>query len=169
MEIKISVPEVVSIFKEIQETPEKLFEMIRVDLRESVGRYLSEMMNVELSDFLGREPYERKDEEVNYRNGSYSRRFTLKGLGEVGVKVPRDRNGEFQSQIIPRGKQYEDAIRQDLCLMFLTGVSTRTLSMMSTRLIGRRISPMEVSNANKELVDAVENWRNRDLSKEAIK
>jgi putative transposase len=143
--------------------------MIRVDLRESVGRYLSEMMNVELSDFLGREPYERKDEEVNYRNGSYSRRFTLKGLGEVGVKVPRDRNGEFQSQIIPRGKQYEDAIRQDLCLMFLTGVSTRTLSMMSTRLIGRRISPMEVSNANKELVDAVENWRNRDLSKGAIK
>jgi putative transposase len=169
MEIKISVPEVVSIFKEIQETPEKLFEMIRVDLRESVGRYLSEMMNVELSDFLGREPYERKDEEVNYRNGSYRRRFTLKGIGEVGVKVPRDRNGEFQSQIIPRGKQYEDAIRQDLCLMFLTGVSTRTLSMMSTRLIGRRISPMEVSNANKELVDAVENWRNRDLSKEAIK
>ncbi len=169
MEIKISVPEVVSIFKEIQETPEKLFDMIRVDLRESVGRYLSEMMNVELSDFLGREPYERKDEEVNYRNGSYSRRFTLKGIGEVGVKVPRDRNGEFQSQIIPRGKQYEDAIRQDLCLMFLTGVSTRTLSMMSTRLIGRRISPMEVSNANKELVDAVEDWRNRDLSKEAIK
>lgn len=169
MEIKISVPEVVSIFKEIQETPEKLFDMIRVDLRESVGRYLSEMMNVELSDFLGREPYERKDEEVNYRNGSYSRRFTLKGIGEVGVKVPRDRNGEFQSQIIPRGKQYEDAIRQDLCLMFLTGVSTRTLSMMSTRLIGRRISPMEVSNANKELVDAVENWRNRDLSTEAIK
>jgi putative transposase len=169
MEIKMSVPEVVSIFKEIQETPEKIFEMIRVDLRESVGRYLSEMMNVELSHFLGREPYERKDEEVNYRNGSYGRRFTLKGIGEVGVKVPRDRDGEFQSHVIPRGKQYEDAIRQDLCLMFLTGVSTRTLSMMSTRLIGRRISPMEVSNANKELVDAVESWRNRDLSKESIK
>jgi len=170
MKIEISVPEVVNIFKEIQQSPEKLFEMIRVDVRESVGRYLSEMMNVELSDFLGREPYERKEDgQSNYRNGSYGRRFTLKGIGEVGVKVPRDRNGQFRSHIIPRGKQYEDLIRQELCLMFLTGVSTRTLSMLSTRLIGRRISPMEVSNANKELVDAVENWRNRDLTGEPIK
>jgi putative transposase len=54
-------------------------------------------------------------------------------------------------------------------MMFLTGVSTRTLSMMSERLIGRRISPTEVSNANMELIDAVERWRDRDLSEEPIK
>ncbi|MDY7035230.1 MAG: transposase [Thermodesulfobacteriota bacterium] len=53
--------------------------------------------------------------------------------------------------------------------MFLTGISTRTLSMISNRLIGRKISPTEVSNANKELIDAVENWRTRDLSEEKIK
>ena len=54
-------------------------------------------------------------------------------------------------------------------MMFLTGVSTRTLSMISKRLIGRKISPTEVSNANKELIDAVEQWRERDLSDEPIK
>ena len=53
--------------------------------------------------------------------------------------------------------------------MFLMGMSTRTLAMMSERLIGRKISPAEVSNANKELIDAVENWRTRDLSTESIK
>ncbi len=53
--------------------------------------------------------------------------------------------------------------------MFLTGVSTRSLSMISTRLIGRKISAGEVSNANKELIDAVEKWRTRDLSGEPIK
>jgi putative transposase len=41
--------------------------------------------------------------------------------------------------------------------------------MISTKLIGRKISPTEVSNANKELIDAVENWRTRDLSSEPIK
>jgi len=41
--------------------------------------------------------------------------------------------------------------------------------MISTRLIGRKISPTEVSNANKELIDAVERWRTRDLSEEQIK
>ncbi len=53
--------------------------------------------------------------------------------------------------------------------MYLSGVSTRTLSMMSFRLIGRKISHTEVSKASKEIVGAVEKWRMLDLSKEAIK
>lgn len=169
MKIEISVPEVVSIFKEIQGQPDKIFEMIRVDIRQSVGKYLSEFMEMELTRFLGREPYERIDGEVNHRNGSYPREFTLKGIGKVGVRVPRDREGDFNTQIIPRSKRYEDEVLQDLSMMFLTGVSTRTLSMMSERLIGQKVSPTEVSNAGKELIEAVEKWRNRDLSKECIK
>lgn len=169
MKVEISVPEVVSIFKEIQEQPERIFEMIRVEIRENVGGYLSELMKVELTRFLGRESYERVESDVDHRNGSYGRHFTLKGIGEVGVKVPRDRDGNFKTQVIPRSKRYESELRQDLSMMFLTGVSTRTLSMMSKRLIGRKISPSEVSNANKELIDAVENWRTRDLSEETIK
>jgi len=169
MKVEINVPEVISIFKEIQKQPERLFDMIRAEIRESVGRYLSEIMKVELTHFLGRRPYERGDGDTNHRNGSYSRSFTLKGIGEVRVKVPRDRKGKFKPRVIPRSKQYEDELRQDLCLMFLTGVSTRTLSMISTRLIGRKISPAEISNANKELIDAVERWRTRDLSEESIK
>jgi len=169
MKVEISVPEVVSIFKEIQEQPERIFEMIRVEIRENVGGYLSELMKVELTRFLGRESYERVESDVDHRNGSYGRHFTLKGIGEVGVKVPRDRDGNFKTQVIPRSKRYESELRQDLSMMFLTGVSTRALSMMSKRLIGRKISPSEVSNANKELIDAVENWRTRDLSEETVK
>lgn len=169
MKVEISVPEVVSIFKEIQEQPEKIFEMIRVEIRENVGEYLSELMKAELTRFLCRESYERVEGEIDHRNGSYGRHFTLKGIGEVGVKVPRDRDGNFKTQVIPRSKRYESELRQDLSMMFLTGVSTRTLSMMSKRLIGRKISPSEVSNANKELIDAVENWRTRDLSGDPIK
>ena len=52
MRIEISVPEVVSFFKEIQEQPEKLFEMIRVDMRHSVGEYLSELMDMEYGNDL---------------------------------------------------------------------------------------------------------------------
>lgn len=169
MKVEISVPEVVSVFKEIQEQPENLFEMIRVDVRQSVSEYLSELMSTELTHFLGRKAYERIEGEVNHRNGSYPREFTLKGVGKVDVRVPRDRKGEFKTQVIPRGKRYEDELRQDLSMMFLTGISTRTLSMMSERLIGRRVSPTEVSNANKELIGAVEAWRERDLSKESFK
>lgn len=169
MKVEISVPEVVHIFKELQEQPQRIFEKIRAEIRENVGQYLSKLMETELSHFLGRDRYEHGQGNVNHRNGSYGRNFTLKGIGGVQIEVPRDRKGEFRTQVIPRSKRYEDELREDLSFMFLTGISTRTLSMVSSRLIGRKISPTEVSSANKELIDAVEKWRNRDLSEEAIK
>ena len=170
MKVEISVPEVVSIFKEIQEQPENLFEMIRVEIRENVGRISVQTDGSwSVPNFLDDNGMNMAQGDVNHRNGSYPRNFTLKGIGEVNVRVPRDREGEFKTQIIPRSKRYEDELRQDLSMMFLTGVSTRTLSMMSERLIGRKVSPTEVSNANKELIDAVEKWRTRDLSGEPIK
>lgn len=169
MRLEITVPEVRDLIKEIQQRPEDLFEMIRVNVKERVGEYLSELMDLELSHFLGRGRYERSQGKSNHRNGSYGRHFTLKGIGNVGIRIPRDRKGKYKTEVIPRSKQYEDALRQDLCVMFLSGISTRTLSMMSERLIGRKISASEVSKASKELVGAVEEWRERDLSEESIK
>ena len=164
MKVDISVSEAVQVFKEIQEQPEKILEMVRADMPQAVGGYLSEIMRLELTKYLGRQPYERAEKESNHRNGSYSRRFTLKGIGEVPVRVPRDRKGEYQTQVIPKSKQYEDELRQDIAVMFLSGVSTRTLSMISHRLIGHKISSGEVSRCSQELVQAIESWRNRDLS-----
>lgn len=164
MKVEVSVAEVVQVFKELQEQPGKILEMVRTEMPQAVGAYLSEIMRLELTRHLGRQPYERADEETNHRNGSYPRRFALKGIGEVPVQVPRDRKGEFQTRVIPRSKQYEDELRQDIAVMFLSGVSTRTLSMISRRLIGHRISSGEVSRCSQELVQAIENWRNRNLS-----
>jgi putative transposase len=169
MKLEVSVPELVEVFKEIQKQPEQIFEMIRLDVREIVGDYMTAMMNAELTHFLGREPYAHGQGPVNHRNGSYGRAFTLKDIGKVDVKVPRDRKGEFTTQVIPRSKQYEEEISRDLSLMFLAGISTRSLSMISRRLIGRKISHTEISSANADLTEAVEKWRMRDLSKESIK
>ena len=169
MKLEVTVPEVLDLIKEIKNQSGNLFEMLRINVKETVGRYLSELMEAELTGFLGRGRYERVERKANHRNGSYGRHFTLKGIGEVNVKVPRDREGEFKTQVIPRSKQYEDDLRQDLCVMFLSGISTRTLSMISERLVGRKISPTQVSKASKELSTAVEQWREKDLSDTSIK
>jgi putative transposase len=164
MKVEISVAEVIEVFKEIQEQPEKILQMVRADMPQVVGGYLSEIMRLELTRFLGRQPYERMEDESNHRNGSYQRRFALKGIGEVAVQVPRDRKGDYRTQVIPKSKQYEDELRQDIAVMFLSGVSTRTLSMISHRLLGHKISSGEVSRCSRDLVHAIENWRNRNLS-----
>ena len=164
MKVEISVSEVVQVFKEIQERPEKILEMVKADMPKVVGGYLNEIMRLELTKFLGRQPYERAKEGANHRNGAYPRNFALKGIGEVLVKVPRDRKGEYRTQVIPKSKQYEDELRQDIAVMFLSGVSTRTLAMISHRLIGHKISSGEVSRCSQKLVKAIESWRNRNLS-----
>lgn len=169
MEIKISVPEVVSLMKEVQENPARIFEMVTMNVQKEVGAYLTNLMKAELTHILGRAEYERGEGKPNHRNGSYPRNFCIKGIGEVAVNVPRDRNGEYQTQVLPRSKRYEERIAEDLSMMYLTGISTRTLAMLSRRLIGREISHEEVSKANRELTGAVEKWRNRDLSQEKIK
>jgi putative transposase len=169
IEVSINVPEIREFIKDIVEVPGKIFEIMRFNVQETVGRYLGLLMESELTFMLGRDRYERRKGALNYRNGAYHRRFTLKGIGQVTVRVPRDRNGEFRSSVLPRSKQYEDAIREDLSLMFLSGVSTRTLSLISGRLIGRSISHEEVSRANRELTEAIEHWRRRDLSREPVK
>jgi putative transposase len=47
MKPEVTVLEIAEIFKVIQEQPEQLFEMIRLDVRETVGKYLTAMMDVE--------------------------------------------------------------------------------------------------------------------------
>jgi len=169
MKMEITVAEVVDLINEIRNEPESLFEMIRSNVQETVGQYLSSLMDSEMTHFLGRKRYERCEGDKNHRNGSYDRKYTLKGIGSVNIEVPRDRRGAFKTDVIPRSKQYEDSLREDLSVMFLAGISTRTLSMMSERLIGRKISSGEVSKVSKELTSSVEAWRERDLSKEPIK
>ena len=170
IEVNINVPELRELIKEIAEVPGRIFCMLRLNVKETVGNYLTHLMKAELTFFLGRDRYEKKGgHSINYRNGNYERRFTIKGIGEVRVRVPRDREGHFSSAVLPRSNQYEDAIREDMVLMFLSGISTRSLSMLSRRLIGRPISHEEISKAGRELTEAVEQWRTRDLSGESIK
>jgi len=69
MKLRISVPEAVKIFKEIQEKPEKLFDIIRVDIQKQVGHLLTNLMKTKLTPFLGREKYERvQGEDINHRS-----------------------------------------------------------------------------------------------------
>ncbi len=169
MKVEVSVAEVVQIFKELEQQPGKILEMVKADMPKAIGEYLSEVMKVELTHYLGRMPYERAEEESNHRNGSYPRSFALKGIGDVSVNVPRDRKGDYRTQVIPRSKRYEDELRQDIAVLFLSGVSTRALAMISHRLIGHKISAGEVSRCSRELVQAIEGWRTRDLSQTSFK
>jgi len=168
MQLEITISEAQELINKLTDR-DTFMEAIRVDVREAVGSLMSNLMDGELTRHLGRSRYERAEGRCNYRNGKYGRKLALKGVGEVNLKVPRDRLGTFENRVIPKWQRYEQALVDDLSLMFLSGCSTRSLSLISKRLIGRSISATEISNATKELSEAVEAWRLRDLTQEPIK
>jgi len=53
VKVEISVSEIVEVFKEIQGQPGKILEMVSGRYAKSGGRYLSDIMQVELTRFWG--------------------------------------------------------------------------------------------------------------------
>jgi len=169
----VSITNAKSIFKEVMEEPGKMFDLLRVDIRSACEQAVSELIKAELTLFMGREKYQRlssgEKEECNYRNGFYERTYTAQSIGTLTFKVSRDRLGKFNSQMISKYDRYEKKLEKDMALMFLSGLSTRGISLISRNLIGRKISASEVSNANKELCTGIETWRVRPLHEFKIK
>lgn len=161
--------EVKEVFKEIMLSPEKMFEMLEVNMKDVAERTLSELLKVELTSYLGRDKYQRLKGEVNYRNGSYRRSYAVKGAGIVDLEIPRDRDGDFRSNIVRRYERRDSRINQDAALLFLSGLSTRGINLISKRLLGTKISAGEVSNVAKELLRGIDAWRLKPLHDLKIK
>jgi len=130
----VSVAETMETFNAVMAEPGKMFEMLRIDLKSAAERAVSELIKTELTLFLGRQRYERKNgKNKNYRNGGYRRNYTVKGIGPVEIKVVRDRKGEFKSRLVKRYDRYDKALAGDILAMFLSGMSTRNIEMFSSQ------------------------------------
>jgi putative transposase len=160
------ITEVQEVFKEIMENPGKMFDMFRIDIKRVCENAIEKIIGMELTSYLGREKYERSrtSKHKNYRNGSYPRTFTAKGIGTLNFNVARDREGKFGSRVIKRYERYEEEIAHDIQAMFLSGMSTRSIELFSEHLLGRKVSSGEVSKVNAPLIAAVERWRTRSLA-----
>lgn len=165
-----NIPEVKELFKSVLEDPSKLFEIMEFDFREIAERSLSELLKQELSLHLGREKYQRASlEQTNRRNGSYRKKYAVKNIGELSLNVPRDREGTFSSKLLQKYDRYDKRLEKDVSLLWLSGLSTRGIELVSKTILGRKISHGEVSQINHELLTGIESWRNRDLSSFPIK
>ena len=168
--VAIDTSELKAFVQNLPQIKDQIFELMNLDIRAISASYLGSLMNMELSVFLGRDRYERKDTvsttSRNYRNGFYQRTFAVKNLGELSIRVPRDRIGEFNTSVLPKYDRIDPAIKSDAVLMYFLGMSTRSLSLVSERLFGRKISHSLLSEHSAELHSKVESWRTRLITDE---
>jgi putative transposase len=160
LRLEVSLANVKVALEKFRADPVGALEELVQGWRTQFSSALTQLMEAEIELFLGEQ---RQAGQANARNGYIDRSFAVKGVGQLAVRVPRDRGGKFASAILPPRQRYDVRIQQDLALMHLGGMSTRTIELMSERFFGRRLSAQEVSEATATLHASVEAWRQRPL------
>jgi len=79
------------------------------------------------------------------------------------LKVPRDREGQFHTQVFERYSRYEPHIAEGLTQMFVAGTSTHKLGEVAQTLLGVAPSASTISRLNQTLTQQFEAWRERRL------
>lgn len=125
------------------------------------SKTIEEMLEAELTSELGYERYKTEGRNSgNNRNGHYTRKMRTSS-GDSEIKVPRDRNGEFQSALL---KKNSNEIEQKIIALYAKGMSTRDIQDMLTELYGIDISPDTISAITDKVWPLVEGWQNRSLA-----
>lgn len=118
---------------------------IVLTLKDMFRDTIQTMMNAEFDSSMGYEKSDNKIEKNNYRNGHSSK--TVKSqFGTFDIDVPRDRNAEFESQIIPKNKRDISGIEEKVINMYGRGLSTRDISDSIKDIYGVDLSATMISN-----------------------
>jgi len=137
-------------------------------MKEMFRDVLQQVMESELEAELGYEKSQRTSETAvenkprNYRNG-YSKKTVKTQLGAVEVKVPRDRNGEYEPQIIGKYSRNADGLEEKILGLYACGMSQRDISEQIKSLYDVDISPELVSKISEKIMPEVSAWQNRPL------
>lgn len=129
---------------------------------------LQQVMEGELEEQLGYEKSERLAESgenalsKNYRNG-YSKKSVKTQLGKVDVKIPRDRNGEYEPKIIAKYDRSAGGMEEKILGLYACGMSQRDIADQIKSLYNVEISPELVSKISEKIMPEVTAWQNRPL------
>ena len=134
-------------------------------IRDLMEWLFQEMLDLEFNEHLGAEPYERSEERQGYRNG-YRQRELFTRVGRITLRVPRDREGKFSTQLFERYQRSEKALVLALQQSYLQGVSTRKVKRITEKLCGVEFSKDQVSSMAQELDEELRAWRSRPLEKD---
>jgi transposase-like protein len=125
---------------------------------------LEQMLEAELTDHLGYEPYEAKGRNSgNSRNGSYSKTVRT-SEGDTTIHVPRDRKGEFAPKILEKYASNTSELEEKIIGMYAKGLSTRDIQDMLRDLYGVEVSANTISTITDKVWSLVEAWQNRPLA-----
>ena len=131
-------------------------------LKDMLKTGVEALLDAELEEELGYEKYDRKKEKTNYRNGK-STKTVKSDVGNIELEIPRDRNGEFEPQIVPKNSTDISSIEDKVISMYAKGMSTRDISSHIEEMYGIPLSAQSISKMTDKIIPVIEQWQNRAL------
>lgn len=160
IKVVINVPEAIQAIEDFRKNRVKAFEVVTSELKTAVGEAMSALLQTEMTLFLG-----KSDQSDNKRNGYKERDFALKGVGCVRLRLPQDRKSRFRSDIVKPNEQIDPRLKEDMAVLHLAGLSTRTMAMVSKRILGIEVSTNTVSESLGAIEEKALDFLTRPLEK----
>lgn len=134
-------------------------------LKDIFGSMFEAMLQGEMNNHLG---YESNDHGIkttdNWRNG-YTNKKVKTSAGEVDIKVPRDRDSSFKTQLTPKRQKDVSEIEEKVLAMYAIGMSQRDIAETIEDIYGFEISHEMVSQITDCVLDELNDWQNRPLKR----
>jgi len=124
-------------------------------------RALEQMLEGELDAHLGYEKHQTSESE-NARNG-YGTKMVKTTEGVIELKVPRDRQGTFEPQILPKRKTVIDRIENAIISFYAKGMSVSDIEEQLRELYDIDVSSSAISRITDRIQEDVQVWQNRPL------
>src|ERR1700693_2857178 len=130
-----------------------------------VRQVLQTGLEVELTDHLGYEPHDPAGRgSGNSRNGS-SRKTVTTDVGDVELAVPRDRNGTFEPQTVPKHQRRLDGLTGNVISLYAKGMTTGDIQAHLLEIYGTEISRETISKITDAVVEDMSLWQRRPLDR----
>jgi transposase-like protein len=134
-------------------------------LREGIAVLTRLLMELEVSQQIGAERYQRSEKRQAYRNGYRERPWETR-VAEIPLRIPKLRSGNFFPSFLEPRRRAERALLAVIQTAYVKGVSTRKVDELVQALGLTGVDKSKVSRICKELDEAVTAFRNRPLEAE---
>jgi putative transposase len=130
-----------------------------------VRQVLQTGLEVEMTDHLGYEPHAPEGRgSGNSRNGHYPKTVTT-DIGQVDLRVPRDRNSSFAPATVRKGQRRLDGLTGNVISLYAKGMTTGDIQAHLAEIYGTEISRDTISRITDAVVEDLLGWQNRPLDR----
>jgi len=120
----------------------------------------------EIEDELGYSKYDYQSKETNNSRNGYSKKKLKSDIaGEFEVEIPRDRNGEYEPQLVKKHQKDISSIDDKILSMYAKGMSTEAINSHIEDIYKFSVSKEQVSRATDKIIPIAKEWQNRPLDR----